>query len=101
MRKFRRAIRSSIIWWISVIKLNGNVEKAVDMVLLVRFIIKEWGNLSESSRYQLMLILEDRAGNLAASVKGWRDMARAREQAITKEAQHIIQETFDSETDLD
>ncbi len=63
-------------------ELNGNLEKAVDIVLLVRELLKDWDDLSESARRQMLIIIEDRAGNLAASINGWHQLAEERQRVI-------------------
>lgn len=75
--------------------LNGSLEKAVDVVLLVRHLLSNWSELSDSARYQILLIIEDRAGNLASNIKGFRALAEERRNVLNRETDTEINEYLD------
>lgn len=51
--------------------LNGNLKRLRETVELVQRLKVEWADLSDSGRYKLVGLIEDKLGNLAALVFGW------------------------------
>ncbi len=54
--------------------LNGSFQKVLDALSSVRRLKRDWPRMSEEERFQELFIIEDRLGNSAANVIGWREL---------------------------
>lgn len=60
--------------------LNGSFQKILDALSTTRRLKRDWNKMSDEERLTEIIIIEDRLGNSAANVIGWRELRQQTEE---------------------
>lgn len=71
--------------------LNGSFQKMLDALSATRRLKRDWDRMTDEERLTEIFLIEDRLGNSAANIIGWRELrnqTEANKQAVIGEKKH-------------